>query len=113
MVRLSNLAKQYVKVVLSGEGADELFADYNEYEEMPLFKLYKMLPFSLRRMLYLKNKDKNHFRGKTIIMKYGQNVEERYIGQAKIMSDAEANDILIDEYKKQYSLSRAYKKILF
>ena len=96
---LSQLASKDVKVVLSGEGADELFAGYNEYEMSPLARLYQTVPMFIRRWLYEVNKDKAHFRGKTIITKYGQRVEERYIGQAKIMSDAEANAILKDQYK--------------
>lgn len=115
LFHLSSLAKQYVKVVLSGEGADELFAGYNEYEELPIFKLYSMLPFGLREKLYLKNKDKKHFRGKTIITKCGQRVEDRYIGQAKIMSDEEANYILTDKYKNNTTYreltSKYYDKV--
>lgn len=96
---LSALASKDVKVVLSGEGADELFAGYNEYEMPLLAKLYALLPMFVRRSLYESNKDKPHFHGKSIITKYGQSVEERYIGQAKIMSDEEANAILQDKYK--------------
>jgi len=96
---LSQLAAEDVKVVLSGEGADELFAGYNEYEEPAINKLYSMLPMGLRRKLKDMAKDKPHFTGKTIIMKYGQTVEERYIGQAHIMSDEEANGMLNLKYK--------------
>ncbi len=96
---LSKLAAKDVKVVLSGEGADELFAGYNEYEVPSIARWYQMIPMFIRRKLYEINKDKAHFRGKTIITKYGQSVEERYIGQANIMSDSEANRVLQDEYK--------------
>ena len=96
---LSKLAREQVKVVLSGEGADELFAGYNEYEEALPQRIYKKLPFCLRSKLYKKFKDKKHFSGKTIIMKYGQKVEDRYIGQADIMSDEQANSILKEKYK--------------
>ncbi len=96
---LSQLASHDVRAVLSGEGADELFAGYNEYEVPTIAKLYSKLPMSLRRRLYEKYKDKPHFRGKSIIVKYGQTVEERYIGQAKIMSDEEADALLTRPYK--------------
>ena len=96
---LSELAAKDVKVVLSGEGADELFAGYNEYEEPTIVKLYSKLPLSLRKSLKKAVQDRPHFTGKTIIMKYGQPVEERYIGQAHIMSDEQANALLKPKYK--------------
>lgn len=107
---LSKLASKQVKVVLSGEGADELFAGYNEYEEALPQKVYKLLPFSLRQLLYRKLKDKPHFRGKSIITKYGQKVEDRYIGQAEIMSDDQANTLLQEKYKNSVTSSDLTKK---
>ena len=113
LYHLSKLAARDVKVVLSGEGADELFAGYNEYEEPFINKMYAKLPMGLRRNLYKKYKDKPHFRGKTIITKLGQTVEERYIGQAKIMSDDQANALLQPAYKnsvKATDLTAKYYK---
>ena len=96
---LSKLASEQVKVVLSGEGADELFAGYNEYADALPQRMYRKLPFSLRHKLYLKYKDRKHFRGQTIILKYGQKVEDRYIGPAEIMSDELANSLVTSKYK--------------
>ena len=96
---LSKLASEQVKVVLSGEGADELFAGYNEYADALPQRIYRKLPFSLRHKLYMKYKDRKHFRGQTIILKYGQKVEDRYIGPAEIMSDELANSLVTSKYK--------------
>ena len=96
---LSKLASEQVKVVLSGEGADELFAGYNEYADALPQRIYRKLPFSLRHKLYLKYKDRKHFRGQTIILKYGQKVEDRYIGPAEIMTDELANSLVTSKYK--------------
>lgn len=96
---LSKLAAEQVKVVLSGEGADELFAGYNEYADALPQRMYRKLPFSLRHKLYLKYKDRKHFRGQTIILKYGQKVEDRYIGPAEIMTDELANSLVTSKYK--------------
>ena len=96
---LSKLASEQVKVVLSGEGADELFAGYNEYADALPQRMYRKLPFGLRNKLYKKYKDRKHFSGKTIIMKYGQKVEDRYIGPAEIMSDEQANSLVTSKYK--------------
>ena len=96
---LSKLASEQVKVVLSGEGADELFAGYNDYADALPQRIYRKLPFSLRHKLYMKYKDRKHFRGQTIILKYGQKVEDRYIGPAEIMSDELANSLVTSKYK--------------
>ena len=47
---LAKLAKEHVTVVLSGEGADEIYAGYEWYADSPLMQKYKKLPASLRRM---------------------------------------------------------------
>ncbi|PID82880.1 MAG: asparagine synthase (glutamine-hydrolyzing) [Clostridiales bacterium] len=107
---LSNLAKDYVKVVLSGEGADELFAGYNEYEMPLISRLYSILPFFVRNSMYKLVKDRPHFSGKTIIKNFGQKVDDYYIGLANIMSDDEANDILKASYKNTTTAKDLTKK---
>lgn len=44
---LAKLASQHVKVVLSGDGADELFSGYQRYHARMLFRLYSVLPSGL------------------------------------------------------------------
>ena len=107
---LSKLASEQVKVVLSGEGADELFAGYNEYADALPQRIYRKLPFSLRHKLYLKYKDRKHFRGQTIILKYGQKVEDRYIGPAEIMTDELANSLVASKYKNSETSRDLTKK---
>ena len=107
---LSKLASEQVKVVLSGEGADELFAGYNEYADALPQRIYRKLPFGLRHKLYLKYKDRKHFRGQTIILKYGQKVEDRYIGPAEIMTDELANSIVASKYKNSETSRDLTKK---
>jgi asparagine synthase (glutamine-hydrolysing) len=47
---LSRLAKQFVTVVLTGEGSDELFAGYPRYRIPGLSERYRAVPAPLRRL---------------------------------------------------------------
>ncbi|MCQ2449419.1 MAG: asparagine synthase (glutamine-hydrolyzing) [Clostridia bacterium] len=96
---LSGLASEKVKVVLSGEGSDEMFGGYNEYPETKGVKFYLALPGGLRRGMAKIAKKLPHFPGKNTIIKYSKPFCERYLGHAQIMDEEEANRILCDDLK--------------
>ena len=96
---LSKLAREKVKVVLSGEGADEMYGGYNELNVSKWIKAYCMLPLAFRKCLANKVRDKKKFTGKRIICQYDRPLSERFIGNAFIMDDNETEDILCDELK--------------
>jgi asparagine synthase (glutamine-hydrolysing) len=48
---LSQFAREHVKVVLTGEGADELFAGYDHYRFPSLLGAYGRVPLAVRRLV--------------------------------------------------------------
>lgn len=106
---LSKLARKQVKVVLSGEGSDEMFAGYNEYYEPTSIRLYLKLPLFLRKSFASFAKPFPHFAGKNTILKCAKPIEERYIGHAFVMDEKEANDILCDELKDNMKIQDLLK----
>jgi asparagine synthase (glutamine-hydrolysing) len=92
---VSQLASQHVKVVLSGEGADELFGGYNIYKEPVDNAGYRSLPKPLRSFLATVAKwIPFSFKGKNFLIRGAQSIEERFIGNAYMFSPKERKALL-------------------
>ena len=100
---VAKMAAEHVKVVLSGEGSDEFFSGYLPFAESRFTMFYSKLPFGFRKFIRKITKPLPNFKGKATLAKYGQKVEDYYTGQAFIMNDDEANNILSGDHKSNMS----------
>ncbi|HEY2448317.1 MAG TPA: asparagine synthase (glutamine-hydrolyzing) [Mycobacterium sp.] len=88
-------ARKHVKVVLSGEGADELFGGYTIYREPLSLKPFDYLPQPLRRSMGTLSKPlPDGMRGKSLLHRGSLTLEQRYYGNARSFSDAQLRDVL-------------------
>ena len=96
---LAQLAAEQVTVVLSGEGADELFAGYEWYEDTPeMAKFKRTVPLGVRRALGSLVQHLPYFKGHNFLTKCAEVPERWYVGQANVYSPEEADDILKPDY---------------
>ena len=78
-------ARKHVKVVLSGEGADELFGGYTIYREPISLRPLERLPLPVRRGLGRAGGVlPAGMRGKDLLRRASIGIEERYYGNARI-----------------------------
>ncbi len=97
---LAQLARKNVTVVLSGEGADEIYAGYEWYDEYDLMKKYKRLPQGMRIAAAGLTRHLPYFKGHDMILNSTGRPEDYFIGQAKVFSEKEAYNILKPKYRQ-------------
>ena len=93
---VSKEASKYVKVVTSGEGADELFCGYINYREEFDHAWYNKIPYFIRHGIstlfsYYKFRE---MRGLNFLYRRGQKLENYFIGVGAVFTDKEANKLV-------------------
>ena len=101
-------ARKHVKVVLSGEGADELFGGYNIYREPMSLARLTGLPGGLRRGLAAVGRAMpDGFRGQDLLRRASLDLEDRYYGNARIFREEHLAGGLL----RTYDPARSFRDI--
>ena len=108
-------AAKYVKVVTSGEGADEFFGGYTIYREPLALRYVDWIPLGFRKKVAsLAEKLPEGMKGRSYLIRASKPVQERFIGNANIFTEKERKELLKIQTKAvspKKLLAGKYKKM--
>jgi asparagine synthase (glutamine-hydrolysing) len=115
LYHVAQLAREHVTVVLSGEGADELFGGYRIYREPLSLRPLSWLPGPLMRLLHgIVGMLPGGMPGRNYLLRGTTPLEERFLGNAKIFTEDMKGQIvngyrdLLKDYKNPQQIAADY-----
>ncbi|TCZ75853.1 asparagine synthase (glutamine-hydrolyzing) [Paenibacillus albiflavus] len=115
LYHVAGLASEHVTVVLSGEGADELFGGYRIYREPQALRPLQALPVPLQRVIHrMAQALPGGFPGRGYMLRGTTPLEERFLGNAKIYTEDMKSEILrmdreaLRQYKNPFQIAGDY-----
>lgn len=106
---LSKAAHEDFEIVLTGEGADELFGGYKLYEINLKFEKYDKLPKSFRNLMSTIFKKLSFLPKARFFIDGNSELEDRFIGQAKIFDESETAKFV--KTKSRYTVKDITKPV--